>query len=78
MHRKGAETLTINLKYLNKATTVETLIWNTSIQRTPPFESRGHQIWSRKNVVIIFVSRLPLQSTLSKTDTFGTGTKCPS
>ena len=28
--------------------------WNTSIQRTPPF--RGHKIWSRKNVHIIFVS----------------------
>ena len=30
------------------------LLWNTSIQRTPPF--RGHKIWSRKNVHIIFVS----------------------
>ena len=30
------------------------LLWNTSIQRIPPF--RGHKIWSRKNVHIIFVS----------------------
>ena len=30
------------------------LLWNTSIQRTPPF--RGRKIGSRKNVHIIFVS----------------------
>ena len=30
------------------------LLWNTSIQRAPPF--RGHKIESRKNVNIIFVS----------------------
>ena len=30
------------------------LLWNTSIQRAPPF--RGHIIGSRKNVHIIFVS----------------------
>ena len=30
------------------------LLWNTSIQRAPPF--RGHKIGSRKNVNIIFVS----------------------
>ena len=30
------------------------LLWNTSIQRAPPF--RGHKIGSRKNVHIIFVS----------------------
>ena len=30
------------------------LLWNTSIQRAPPF--RGHKIGSRKNFNIIFVS----------------------
>jgi len=34
--------------------TVELLLWDTSLQETPPF--RGHKIWSRKNVDIIFVS----------------------
>ena len=28
--------------------TVEPLLWDTSIQGTPPF--RGHKIWLRKNV----------------------------
>ena len=32
---------------------VEPLLWDTSIQGTPPF--RGHKIWLRKNVYIIFV-----------------------
>ena len=34
--------------------TVEPLLWDTSIQGSPPF--RGHKIWSRKNVHMIFVS----------------------
>ena len=33
--------------------TVESLLWDTSNQGTPP--SRGHKIWSWKNVHIIFV-----------------------
>ena len=33
--------------------TEELVIWDTSIQGTPPF--RGHKIWSRKNVHVIFV-----------------------
>ena len=33
--------------------TVELLLWDTSIQGTPPF--RGHKIWSLKNVHIIFI-----------------------
>ena len=32
--------------------TVELVLWETSLQETPPF--RGHKIWSRKNVDIIF------------------------
>ena len=32
--------------------TVELVLWDTSLQETPPF--RGHKIWSRKNVDIIF------------------------
>ena len=33
--------------------TLELVIWDTSIQGTPPF--RGHKIWSRKNVHVILV-----------------------
>ena len=33
--------------------TVEPLLWDTSVQGTPPFS--GHKIWSWKNVHIIFV-----------------------
>ena len=36
-----------------KIDTVELLLWDTSVQGTSPF--RGHKIWSRKNVRIIFV-----------------------
>ena len=42
------------LKLARKFDIVEPLLWDTSIQGTPPF--RGHKIWSRKNVHIIFVS----------------------
>ena len=31
--------------------TVEPLLWDTSIQRTPPF--RGHKIWFQKKVNVI-------------------------
>ena len=33
--------------------TVEPILWDTSIQETPPF--RGRKIWSPKNVHVIFV-----------------------
>ena len=33
--------------------TLEPLLWDTSVQGTPPFS--GHKIWSWKNVHIIFV-----------------------
>ena len=32
---------------------VEPILWDTSIQETPPF--RGHKIWCPKNVHVIFV-----------------------
>ena len=41
--------------------TVEPLLWDTSIQETPPF--RGHKIWSQKNAVIIFVSITSIEGT---------------
>ena len=34
--------------------TLEPLLWDTSIQGTPPHALRGHKIWSLKNVHIIF------------------------
>ena len=37
----------------NYLTTVEPLLWDTFIQGAPSF--KGHKIWSRKNVHIIFV-----------------------
>ena len=41
--------------------TVELLLWDTSIQGTPPF--RGHKIWSLKNVQIIFIFVTPVEET---------------
>ena len=41
--------------------TVKTLLWDTSIQGTPP--SRGHKIWSLNNVHIIFGSVTSIQGT---------------
>ena len=38
------------------------LIWDTSIQETP--QSRGHKIWSLKNVHIIFVFPMSIEGTL--------------
>ena len=48
--------------------TVEPLLWDTSIQGSPPF--RGHKIWSRKNVHIIFVSILSSEGTPGERHTF--------
>ena len=42
--------------------TVEPLLWDTSIQGTPPF--RGHKIWLRKNVYIMFVFVTSIAETL--------------
>ena len=39
--------------YYSWQITVEPLLWDISIQVTPPF--RGHKIWSRKNVHIVSV-----------------------
>ena len=41
--------------------TVEALLWDTSIQGTPPF--KGKKFWSRKNVHIIFVSVTSIEGT---------------
>ena len=38
------------------------LIWDTSIQETP--QSRGHKIWSAKNVHTIFVFVMSIEGTL--------------
>ena len=52
----GREHLLYSCDWLNRLhNTVEPLLWDNSIQRTPLF--RGHKIWSKKNFHIIFAFR---------------------
>ena len=48
--------------YATNTCTTEPLLWDTSIQETP--QSRGHNIWSLKNIHTIFVFVMSIEGTL--------------
>ena len=48
--------------YDTNTCTTEPLLWDTSIQETP--QSRGHKIWSPKNVHTMFVFVMSIEGTL--------------